>query len=227
MMVVERVAWATVSLLAAMAAPAAVAAQAEPPVTPPAEAAPQTAAAVAQRPAPVVLSGAGGFGWLSDSRMYRVGDVITILVDEYTSASADRSTVATEERSSELGGSASVTGGSTGFGQNGRLGTGVAGDSYRRGRDTRQDRLQSEITARVVEVNADGSLRLEGRKRLMIDEHEQEVVVSGVIRSNDVSPGNTIESWRLAEAEILYSTNGELGKPKKSILMKLLGFIWP
>ncbi|MEK9502523.1 flagellar basal body L-ring protein FlgH [Gaopeijia maritima] len=225
MMVVERVAWATVSLLAAMAAPSAIAAQADPPATPPAEATPP--AAVAQRPAPVVLSGAGAYGWLSDSRMYRVGDVITILVDEYTAASADRSTVATEERSSELGGSASVTGGSSGFGQNGRLGTGVAGDSYRRGRDTRQDRLQSEITARVMEVNPDGSLRLEGRKKLVIDKHEQEVIVSGVIRSNDVSAGNTIESWRLAEAEILYATNGELGKPNKSIIMKLLGFIWP
>lgn len=227
MMVIERVAWATVSLLAAMAAPAVVAAQAEPPTTPPAETPPAAPAAVAQRPAPVVLGSAGSYGWLSDSRMYRVGDVITILVDEYTAASADRSTVATEERSSDLGAAASVTGGATGFGQNGRLSTGVGGDSYRRGRDTRQDRLQSEITARVMEVNADGSLRLEGRKKLVIDEHEQEVIVSGVIRSNDVSPGNTIESWRLAEAEILYSTNGELGKPKKSILMKLLGFIWP
>ena len=120
-----------------------------------------------------------------------------------------------------------LAGNSSALAQDGRVGSGVAGDSYRRGRDTRQDRLQSEITARVTAVNPDGSLRLEGRKRLVIDEHEQEVVVTGVIRSNDVSPGNTIESWRLAEAEILYATNGELGKPKKSLIMKLLGFLWP
>lgn len=213
------------TLLALIAGlPCVLAAQTDPAATPPAAA---PAPATVQRPAPVALSQAGGFGWLTDARMYRVGDVITILVDEYTAASADRSTVATEERSSELGGSASVAGGSTGFGQNGRLGTGVAGDSYRRGRDTRQDRLNSEITARVVEVNPDGSLRLEGRKKLVIDKHEQEVVVSGWIRPNDVAPGNTIESWRMADAEILYSTNGELGKPNKSIIMKLLGFIWP
>lgn len=204
---------------------AAAAAQGDPqtdpvgPATPPAQA--------AARPAPVVLGGAGAYGWLTDARMYRVGDVITILVDEFTAASADRSTVATEERSSDLGATARVAGNTSGFGQDGRLGTGIAGDSYRRGRDTRQDRLQSEITARVVEVNPDGSLRLEGRKKLVIDEHEQEVVVTGWIRPNDVAPGNTIESWRLAEAEILYSTNGELGKPKKSLIMKLLGFIWP
>lgn len=202
------------------------AAQGDPPTDPPAAPANPPATAGA-RPAPVVLGGAGAYGWLTDARMYRVGDVITILVDEFTAASADRSTVATEERSSDLGASARVVGGTSGFGQDGRLGTGIAGDSYRRGRDTRQDRLQSEITARVVEVNPDGSLRLEGRKKLVIDEHEQEVVVTGWIRPNDVAPGNTIESWRLAEAEILYSTNGELGKPKKSLIMKLLGFIWP
>lgn len=202
-------------------APGALTGQTDP-ATPPA-----TTPPAVQGPAPVVLSQAGGFGWLSDARMYRVGDVITILVDEYTAASADRSTVATEERSSELGGSARVAGGSAGFGQDGRIGTGVSGDSYRRGRDTRQDRLNSEITARVVEVNPDGSLRLEGRKKLVIDKHEQEVIVSGWIRPNDVAAGNTIESWRMADAEILYSTNGELGKPNKSIIMKLLGFIWP
>lgn len=226
MMTLERVLWATVSLLAVLGMPTAGAAQqGEPEATPPATT--PAAPAMAQRPAPVVLNGTGAYGWLSDARLYQVGDVITILVDEFTSASADRSTVATEERSSDLGASARVAGGSTGLSQTGSLGTGVAGDSYRRGRDTRQDRLQSEITARVVEINPDGSLRLEGRKRLVIDEHEQEVVVTGLIRSNDVSAGNTVESWRLAEAEILYSTNGELGKPKKSIIMKLLGFIWP
>ena len=213
------------AVLALMAgAPSALMGQTDP-ATPPPTTAPAPPAV--QRPAPVVLSQAGGFGWLTDARMYRVGDVITILVDEYTAASADRSTVATEERSSELGGSARVAGGSSGFGQDGRIGTGVAGDSYRRGRDTRQDRLNSEITARVVEVNPDGSLRLEGRKKLVIDKHEQEVIVSGWIRPNDVAAGNTIESWRMADAEILYSTNGELGKPNKSIIMKLLGFIWP
>lgn len=219
MMTFERVAWSTLSLLAAMAAPTLLQAQSSPP--------PATAAATPTGPAPVVLSGQGGYGWLSDARMYRVGDVITILVDEFTAASADRSTVATEERSSDLGGSVRLAGNRSGLAQDGRLGTGVAGDSYRRGRDTRQDRLQSEITARVTAVNPDGSLVLEGRKRLVIDEHEQEVVVTGVIRSNDVSPGNTIESWRLADADILYSTNGELGKPKKSLIMKLLGFLWP
>lgn len=213
---------AVLALLAGL--PAAAAGQADPQTQTDPAAAPPPAPT---RPAPVVLGGAGAYGWLTDAGMYRVGDVITILVDEYTAASADRSTVATEERSSELGGRAQVAGGTSGFGQDARLGTGVAGDSYRRGRDTRQDRLQSEITARVVEVNPDGSLRLEGRKKLVIDQHEQEVVVTGLIRPNDVAPGNTIESWRLAEAEILYSTNGELGKPKKSIIMKLLGFIWP
>lgn len=208
---------------ALLALPADAMAQADPATPPPAApAAPQV-----QRAAPVVLSSSGGFGWLTDARLYRVGDVITILVDEFTAASADRSTVATEERSSDLGLSGRVAGGSSGFGQDGRLGTGVAGDSYRRGRDTRQDRLNSEITARVVEVNPDGSIRLEGRKRLVIDKHEQEVVVTGWIRPDDVAPGNTIESWRMADAEILYSTNGELGKPNKSIIMKLLGFIWP
>lgn len=225
MRTVDRVVWSTLSLLAAMAAPTLLVAQTDPGTPPPAELPPPSA--VPPRPAPVVLGSQGGHGWLTDARLYRVGDVITILVDEFTSASADRSTVATEERSSDLGGSVRLAGNRSGLAQDGRLGSGVGGDSFRRGRDTRQDRLQSEITARVTAVNPDGSLRLEGRKRLVIDEHEQEVIVSGVIRSNDVSAANTIESWRLADAEIHYATNGELGKPEKSLIMRILGFLWP
>jgi flagellar L-ring protein precursor FlgH len=60
---------------------------------------------------------------------------------------------------------------------------------------------------------------------LVIDEHEQEVTVRGVIRPQDINAMNTVDSWRLAEAEILYSAEGSLGQAEKSFFSRLLGWI--
>jgi flagellar basal body L-ring protein FlgH len=59
-----------------------------------------------------------------------------------------------------------------------------------------------------------------------IDEVEEELVVRGWIRPQDLSLHNTVESWRLTDTEILLTSSGDLGKPK-GFLSKLLNWIWP
>ena len=163
------------------------------------------------------------FGWLADGRRFRVGDIITVVVDEYTSAQADRSTTALEDRRTDagLGVRANTTV------ADGTIGTFLGNESLQRGRDFRQDRLNSEVSVRVTEVEAGGGLRIEGTKMLVIDEHEQEVTVRGVIRPQDITPGNTIDSWRIAEVEVLYATDGSLGEADKGILGRIFGWIIP
>ena len=169
--------------------------------------------------APVAIA---DFGWLADGRRFQVGDIIMVVVDEFTSASADRETSALEDRATDAGAGFNVNGSSA----DGSLGTFLGSESTRRGRDVRQDRLTSEVSVRVVEVEANGSLRVEGTKVLVIDEHEQEVTVRGVIRPQDISALNTVDSWRVAEAEILYSAEGTLGEAEKSIWARFLGWIF-
>lgn len=163
------------------------------------------------------------FGWLADGRRFDVGDIITVRVDEYTSASADRATSALEDRSTDAGVGLRMNGTSA----DGTLGSYLGNESMQRGRDYRQDRLNSEVSVRVTEVEAGGALRVEGTKMLVIDEHEQEVTVRGVVRPQDITSGNTVESWRIAEVEVSYSTDGSLATADKGILSKLLGFIIP
>ena len=162
-------------------------------------------------------------GWLADGRRFAVGDIVTVVVDEFTSASADRSTSALEDRTSEAGVSLRGTISST----EATLGSFSGNTSTEQGRDLRQDRISSEVSVRITEVEPNGALRIEGTKVLVIDEHEQEVTVRGVIRPQDITALNTVESWRIAEAEVLYGTEGTLGRPEKSMIMKLLGWIIP
>jgi flagellar L-ring protein precursor FlgH len=161
------------------------------------------------------------FGWLADGRRFRVGDVLTVVVDEFTTASADRATSALQDRTADAGASGFVNG----RGGDGSLSTFLENRSTRRGRDVRQDRLASEVSVRVIAVEADGALRVEGTKLLVIDRHEQRVTVKGLVRPQDVSALNTIQSWRLADAEIRYEATGKLGEADKSLFMRLLGWI--
>lgn len=172
----------------------------------------------------VPASGQGPRSWTTDRRDFQVGDVISVLLDEYTLASANRNETAESERSRSLGASASFDG--TALGRAG-VQTENGGRSRERGQASRHDRLAGEMTVRVVEVDERGLLRVEGTKRLAIDNHEQEMTLAGWVRPEDVPAHNVMESWRIAEATIEYVSTGNLGKPKQGILTRIVGWIWP
>lgn len=165
--------------------------------------------------------------WTTDRRDFKPGDVITILVDELTIASADmqNSDLTTRDSRGDVGGGAALPGTT----QNGdvtfrtRLNT----ESAARGQARRRDLLTTEVSGRVVSVEPGGMLRIEGTRNLKLDKNEQSVTLAGFARPEDISPRNVIESWRLADATLVYASKGSLGKPKKGIFGRILGILWP
>jgi flagellar L-ring protein precursor FlgH len=80
----------------------------------------------------------------------------------------------------------------------------------------------------VVEVMPNGNLVLRGEKQLALTEGSEIIQVAGIIRPDDVAPNNTVQSRRLANAQIAYRGSGDLANATKagwgtSTLMK----IWP
>lgn len=172
----------------------------------------------------------GPQSWTSDRVRLGLGDIITVLIDERTLASARLNENAADQRSKNLGLSAtppaaagappSITAASASFGAD--------GDSRRQGESTRENGFRSEMSARVVAVSPTGMLKVTGKKMVNVDKNRQEVTVTGWVRPQDIaSATNAVESWRLADAEIVYGQQGKLGKPKAGLLGKLLGAIWP
>ena len=160
--------------------------------------------------------------WTSDVVSVREGDIVTIIIDEFTLASADRS----EANSTTRGRDVSLRAGSgSGFG--GTLRTGNDASNSVRGQSSRTERFSAELSARIVEIMPNGIARIEGRKKVQIDDHEQEVVVRGLVRTQDISVANTVESWRVADAELLYNSNRQLGSAGGGIWSKLLDLIIP
>ena len=158
--------------------------------------------------------------WTSDRVMVNTGDVITILIDELTLASADADQSASSQRGRDV--SVSATGG---LGGNLRTGNDLERSSS--GESSRRERFSAEMSVQIVEILANGMARVEGTKKLQIDDHEQDITVRGIIRTQDISVANTIESWRVAQAELLYASNGKLQDGGGGIWSKLLNLILP
>lgn len=162
--------------------------------------------------------------WISDAMPVRVGTVVTVLVDEVTLVSADKSVVERKDRGRQVSFNLPVTGIEASF-PSGRLETGHDVGRSQTGASSRREQFSTELSARVVEV--DGIMaRIEGTKRLQVDKHEQTVTVRGWVRTTDINTDNTVESWRLANAEILYESNGKLGSPG-GFWSKILDLILP
>ncbi|MEX2137918.1 MAG: flagellar basal body L-ring protein FlgH [Pirellulales bacterium] len=71
--------------------------------------------------------------------------------------------------------------------------------------ETRQA-LQFNITASVVDIRPNGNLVLEARKRIRHNDETLEASVAGIVRPEDINPGNRVTSDALAEPMIeLYS----------------------
>jgi len=88
--------------------------------------------------------------------------------------------------------------------------------------------LTGSIAVTVVEVLANGNLMVRGEKQLALTEGTEVIQVSGIVRPEDVSPNNTLQSRRLANAQIAYRGTGDMASAAKpgwgtSLLYK----IWP
>ena len=207
---------ATASVVHAQAAQPATAA----PATPAAAAAPQW------QPTPAT-NRPSMRSWLGDRRDFAVGDIVTVLVDDYTITSAVKDDVAQQRRRRDLGASIDVDAGSKPTSIDARIGTRNDGDTQQRGEARRENRFQSEMSARVVAVGPNGTYQIRGTRVVDVDKGKQDVAVTGWIRAQDVSAANTIESARIADAQVTYQSPGPLGKTKSGMLTRIVGLVWP
>ena len=165
--------------------------------------------------------------WTADRRDFAIGDVVTIVVDEYTLASANKGNSASDRRSRDLGVGVSQSVSASIPSVSADVGTFSDAESRSRGEATRQNRFQGEMTVRVTGVEPSGLLRIEGTKVISVDDHREELTLTGFLRPEDISPQNLVDSWRVGDAELVYTSEGGLAEPKSGILGRILGKIWP
>lgn len=158
-----------------------------------------------------------------DHKASQVGDLVTILIVETSKASQQAATDTGKE--GEVG--VSPSGGLLKF----LPIFGVRGESKSdsRGSTTRGGTINARVTARVVEVEPNGALVLEGRQQIVVNKEQQEIILRGVVRPQDIGPDNTVLSTFLADAQIEYKGEGSIGGKRQSpgVITNLFGlFDW-
>jgi flagellar L-ring protein precursor FlgH len=165
--------------------------------------------------------------WTADRHEFEVGDVITVLIDEFTNAAANKGNSASDQRQRDLslgaGGSTTTPLPSI----SGNVSSRNDAHSAQTGQATQANRFQGEMTVRVTEIDPSGLLRVEGLKVVDVDGSRQEMTLAGWVRAQDVSARNMIDSWRVGDVELAYSSKGNLGKTKGGVIGKILGGLWP
>ena len=90
-------------------------------------------------------------------------------------------------------------------------GTTFAGESE----STQSNSLSGSITVSVVDVLPNGYLKIRGEKRVRLNQGNEYVRLSGIIRPSDIGPDNSIESTKIADATIMYTGEGALADANK------------
>ena len=169
-----------------------------------------------------------------------MGDLITVLLNESTQAGRLQSNNLKREATNDV-----VPSGLVSKVQNLALPTRILGtklegalngvnlnsatiESTGTGQADQKATLNGAVAVTVVEVLSNGNLMVRGEKQLALTEGSEVIQVSGIIRPEDVSPNNTVQSRRLANAQIAYRGTGDMANAAKagwgtSALLKL----WP
>jgi flagellar L-ring protein precursor FlgH len=144
-----------------------------------------------------------------DVRASEVNDIVTIVVNE--AASAVVTGTSNSSRKSSV--NASITGayGLTTPRLTNLLGTSNDTELAGSGSTTRNLTLSTTISARVIEVQSNGNLVIEGTKDIGVNSDKQSITVRGVVRPADLSSANMVNSVQVASLTIKVTGKGVVG----------------
>lgn len=143
----------------------------------------------------------------SDVRVRHVGDLITVMVYESSSASSSANTTASREANVGLGVQAQkhqYTGAIK-----------ASNQSDGGGKTAREGKVLAQITVAVREITPSGDLIIGGEQLLEINNERQRIALEGRVRPQDISETNVVLSTRIADAHIRYAGQGDLSDKQR------------
>ena len=149
-----------------------------------------------------------------DRKAFRVGDIITITLNEKTQASKKANSDIQKDSKTKMGLTSLFGSGMT---TNNPIGGGDLSLSaeYGGSRDAKGDSqagqsnsLTGSITVTVAEVLPNGILSVRGEKWMTLNTGNELVRIAGLVRADDIATDNTVSSTRVADARITYSGTG-------------------
>lgn len=148
-------------------------------------------------------------GMYSDTSAHKVGDIISVVLEESTSASKNAKTNLSKEGNNNYGG-INIAGKTVHYKKlTPTLSTSNSNDFSGSAKANQSNSLNGQISVSVVKVYSNGNLQVQGEKWLMLNNGNEYVRVTGLIRPSDISSDNTVSSQRIANARIQYGGTGD------------------
>ncbi|MET0100114.1 MAG: flagellar basal body L-ring protein FlgH [Sedimenticola sp.] len=157
--------------------------------------------------------------WFEDMRARRVGDMLTVKLVEKTDASKTTATNVSKANTTTIT-NPTILGSTPQFdtpsiiplasNSNNTLGTSLSSSSSFAGAgdSAQSNNLTGDITVTVVEVMPNGYLAIRGEKRIGINQGNEYIKVSGIVRPADIDSTNTVLSTKLADPTLVYVGDG-------------------
>lgn len=164
--------------------------------------------------------------FFEDIKARRIGDILTIQLTESTNASKSSSTDVNRDQSTTVT-NPTVLGATPQFNLPGVLPLTPTTDNtlesslsssneFEGGSDSEQSNsLTGDITVTVADVLPNGNLLVRGEKRLNLNQGNEYVKISGIVRPVDISVANTVPSTKVGDATIVYSADGAVADANK------------
>ncbi|MCD6069495.1 MAG: putative flagellar L-ring protein 1 [Microvirga sp.] len=146
-------------------------------------------------------------GLTSDRRAYDVGDQITVIILESTSAASSAGTSANAATS--ISAQAGKLDDQTGVAMS------VAGDTAGNGQTSRAGQVRANITTRIIERTKTGLLLLDGDQNVTVNDEQQHIRIRGFVRPDDISADNTVMSYRLENIQLEIVGDGVVTSAQK------------
>jgi flagellar L-ring protein precursor FlgH len=159
-----------------------------------------------------IFQASNGYGALYEGqRARRVGDPLTIVLVERTAASKTAGSNLDSRGNFGLtppsAGPLSVNPGAlTAGGRRGFQGQGAADQA---------NALSGEVSVTVAEVYPNGTMLVQGEKRLTLNRGDEFVQIKGIVRPIDVDADNRVASTRVADAKISYTGRGDVARASR------------
>ena len=169
-----------------------------------------------------------------DTRAWQPMDLITVLISENAKGTKEADTEVKSDSTIELalenllGYEDSITDSNKDIDLGNVVKAASKNEFKGEGETTRKGTLKGTLSAMVVEVLPSGILRIEGTKIISVNNEEQIMLLSGLVRSRDISAENQIESARVANMRIDYYGSGQVGSAQREgWLGHILRKVWP
>jgi flagellar L-ring protein precursor FlgH len=164
---------------------------------------------------------------ISDNKARAVGDLVTIIIKESSTAKQDTSVERKKESSTDAAITTFLYPSDKHLVKNGEKPTfkwASKRESSGEGKSDSSAEIETKVTARVIDVQPNGNLLIEATREIEIGGSALKIVLTGLVRPDDIAADNTVESTYIADAKITYK-GPMMEVMRRGLLERLMDFL--